>query len=32
MNEAFIKSFEIAGDDAVGDILSREKKKSLRKL
>ncbi len=32
MNEAFIKSFEIADDDAVGDILSREKKKFLRKL
>ena len=32
MEEAFIKSFEIAGDEAVGDILSRDRKAARGRL
>ena len=32
MSEEFIKSFEIAGDDAVGDIVSKKKKNARGKL
>ncbi len=32
MSEEFIKSFEIAGDDAVGDIVSKSKKNARGKL